>query len=90
AQQSACENQLNDATSRVNGLETRRRAGWVMFGVGSGVAVVGVLLLVLQRDPFDHAHEARDEGGEGSLFAGWRLVPALSPGSAFLSATRSF
>jgi hypothetical protein len=97
AQQTTCETLLDGSSSKVDDLVARRRAGWILAGVGGAVATVGVVLLALGRDPVppDPPQGARGTpGAHGekatAFLSGWQLVPQVGPTRAFLSAACSF
>jgi hypothetical protein len=101
AQQTACETLLDGSSSKVDDLVARRRAGWILAGVGGAVATVGAVLLALGKDPVpaDPPQGARQgaRGTPGShrekataIRSGWQLVPQVGPARVFLSAAGTF
>ena len=84
-QQATCASRLDDATARVNDIETRRSVGWVAAGIGGAVTVTGIVLLLTGDNPHKY-----DERPSEHLFAGLRIVPMLNTTVAAVSASGSF
>jgi hypothetical protein len=84
--QQACEDLLNNATARVNNLETTRAVGWGVAGAGGAVFVTGAVLLLTSDNP----HKYDDKPLDQRLFAGWNVAPTLGKGLGFVSVWRDF
>jgi len=83
--QAICNARLNDATARVNNLETMRTVGIVAAGAGGAIFVTGAVLVVTADNPHRY-----DEKPADPLFAGWQFAPQAGPRGFSLTLGRSF
>jgi hypothetical protein len=81
----ACNNLINDTTSRVDDIKTTRTVGWVVAGVGAAAFVTGAALVLTAPDPHRY-----DEKPVEPLLGGWRVVPAVGFGGVSVTAARTF
>jgi hypothetical protein len=89
AQQTSCVNRLNDATDRVNNIQTLTTVGWVIAGAGAAVTITGVVLLLTGDDPHRYDEKRPPEHVLGGI-GPWRLLPQVGGGAVSLSLTRAF
>lgn len=85
ATMTACDSTLDDATSRVDNLQTTRTVGWVVAGAGGAMFVTGAVLVLTTPDPHKY-----DEKPVNQLFAAWRVVPQIGIRGGSVTAARSF
>jgi hypothetical protein len=85
AMQATCDTRLNDATARVDNLETMRTVGLVAAGAGGAILLTGAVLLLTGDNPHRY-----DEKAPEPLFVGWRLAPQAGLRGFSLAASRSF
>jgi hypothetical protein len=85
AQQEACASRLNDATSRVDSLQTGRTVGWIAASAGGALIVTGAVLLLTSDDPHKY-----DQSARGGVLGSVRVMPAVSRRAGFIAAVATF
>jgi hypothetical protein len=85
AQQEACATRLNDATSRVDSLQTGRTVGWIVASGGGALIVTGTVLLLTSDDPHKY-----DQSARGGVLGSVRVMPAVGLRGGFIAAVATF